>query len=529
MNLKKEENPSLSDRVIKNTSYNIVGRFWSIVVTIFLMPYIVSHIGLERFAVWSFVGTITGYFSLFDFGIGTSFIKYIAEFYANKEYEKINQVVNTGFFFYFVFFTLIFILGYYLINPLIGIFRIPEYLHGEAFFVFLIGIALFVVSNTFSPFSSLQLGLQRMDISNKIAIVISFFNIAGTIIVIEKGFGLTGLMINNAMLFCTTSIINVIVSFRILPELRFGPRFFDILMFKKMFGFGWNIQIARISSFVTSQTDKILITVFLSLGLVTFYQLGGSVVYYAIMLPGLLVSALMPAFSEIEARGERTKLVESYLRSSQYVAFLTIPFFIFIFFAADHIMFAWMGTGYEKSVLIIRILSAAWLVNTIAQVAASTCVAIGRPNLMAAGSVIIVVCNIVFGIFFVKLWGFYGIAWGTLLAVNAGTLYFMVRLHKVMSVPIAKFVLATVPFLPVSICAAICMYATDLLLNLYSVQMHRIQAFLMLGVQAAFFCFFYLIGVHYARLFKRDEVEFLESKFTFFRWLVKHLSRKYAT
>ncbi len=94
---------SVSDKVIKNTSYNIAGRTWSVLVGLFLTPYILRHIGLERYAIWSFVGVITGYFSLFDFGIGLSFVNYISEFFAKKEYEKINQILSTGFVFYTVF------------------------------------------------------------------------------------------------------------------------------------------------------------------------------------------------------------------------------------------------------------------------------------------------------------------------------------------------------------------------------------------------------------------------------------------
>ncbi|MDP3786627.1 MAG: MATE family efflux transporter, partial [Candidatus Omnitrophota bacterium] len=122
---------SLSQKIVRNTIFNAVGRFWGILVALFLTPYIIHHIGIERFGILAIVGAITGYFGLFDFGIGTSFVKYIAEFYAKKEYKKINQVVNTGFIFYSVFAILIIILAFFIINPILTLFKIPAHLYDE--------------------------------------------------------------------------------------------------------------------------------------------------------------------------------------------------------------------------------------------------------------------------------------------------------------------------------------------------------------------------------------------------------------
>ncbi len=63
------------------------------------------------------VAVLTGYFGLLDFGIGTSFVKYIAEYYTKKDYKSINQIVNTGCIFYSIFAILIFTLTFFIIKP----------------------------------------------------------------------------------------------------------------------------------------------------------------------------------------------------------------------------------------------------------------------------------------------------------------------------------------------------------------------------------------------------------------------------
>lgn len=65
----------LSQKTIRNTLFNLIGRFWAMFVALLLTPYIVSKLGTQRFGLWSLVSVITSYFGLLDLGIGVSFMK----------------------------------------------------------------------------------------------------------------------------------------------------------------------------------------------------------------------------------------------------------------------------------------------------------------------------------------------------------------------------------------------------------------------------------------------------------------------
>lgn len=515
---------SISRKIIRNTIFNAIGRVWGILVALVLTPYIIGHIGIERYGIWALIGVITGYFGLLDFGVGTSFVKYISEFYTRKEYEKINQVVNTGFVFYSIFAIFVVVLAIPFINPLLNFLNIPFNLRNEATFVFLLGIIIFGISNALSPFGAIQSGLQRMDISNKVAIAISIPNIAGTIFFLESGYGLPGLMVNNAIILVISSIANFIIAFKILPELRFSLFSFSKQMFRKLFNFGYRIQIARISGTITTCTDKILIVYFLSIGLVTFYQLGSAIVAYVMSLCLLLVSALQPAFTEIEARGERKTLVNAYLRGTKYLTFVTAPLFIFLIISASKIMIIWMGPGYEKSGLIIQILAIGWMVNTIAQVAASTCMAIDKPQSMATGSIIIVILNIFLSILLIKIFGFPGVAWGTTIAVSVGTIYFMVMLHNKLDISVKKLIGVTLPYFVICIIAAGAVFGIDAILNQFNLAISRAALSGVLFLRGLVFIGIYLAGIYYGKLFDAVDSDFFQQKIPFAQSLVKRLS-----
>lgn len=510
MNKKDRNLPSI---VLKNTTYNIIGNAWGVSVVLFLTPYIVHHIGAERFGIWALVGIISGYFGLLDFGVGQSFVKYIAEFYTKNEYSKISQLVSMGTVLYFVFTVIVTWFASLFIIPIVSIFKIPHNLYGEAIPVFLIGIALFGLSNAFSAFAALQTGLQRMDISNKVSMAMSVPNIAGVILCMEKGYGLTGLMVNNAIIFIVTTIVHIVIAFKLFPELRFDPFSFNKDVLFKMFGFGYKMQIAKISGFVATQTDKILICCFLSVGLVTVYQLGYAIVSYAMIIPGLMVSALMPAFSEIDARGERGRLISAYLQSTKYVTFIAVPIFIFLIVSASQIMDLWMGPGYEKSAFVMQILAIGWMINAIAQVGASASMAIEKPELMAKSAVITISLNIFLNVILIKSLGFLGAAWGTMLAVNIGTLYFFFELHKKIDVPIRELAKTIIPYCGACFAGCCAVLCADLVARICNMGGNWPVRWALFSARFIVFFGMYVIMINYFKLLGRSDIDFLQEHF----------------
>lgn len=443
---------SISEKIIKNTIFNAIGRFWGILITVFLTPYILKHVGIERYGIWAIVSVLTGYFSLLDFGMGTSFVKYISEYYAKKDHKSINQVVSTGVVFYSIFGALVIPLAFLVMNPLFVLFRIPRELYGEALFVFRLGVVLFAASNAFSAFQAIQGGLQRMDVSNKISIGVSVPMVLGTIYFLENGYGLRGLMLNNAIILAVTSAVNIIIGFRIFPELKFSPALFSREMFKKLFGFGYKLQFAKVADAIVFQTDRLLIAYFLNVSAVGFYQLGSSITQQMRLIPLLLVSAILPAASDMDAKREHSQLKELYLKGSKYLVLVSFPLVFFTIASANLIMLIWVGPGYERSAWIIQLLAVGYLANLLSGVGTSVSAAIGKPEFQMGAAIISAVSNVVLSVILVVLIGFLGVAIATSISLILGPVYFFIKLHGRMQLSSKKIIreIVSLPF-----CAAV--------------------------------------------------------------------------
>ena len=514
-------NESISQKIIRNTIFNAISHFWGIVVALFLTPYIIGHIGVERYGMWAIVGVLTGYFGLLDLGIGTSFVKYISEFYTKRNYEKINQVVNTGFVFYSIFTVFIIIIGFIFISPLLNLFSISGELYQEALFVFLLGIIIFGVSNALSPFGAIQGGLQRMDISNKVIMVISIPNIAGTIFFLERGYGLPGLMVNNAIILVITGIINIIIAFKLLPELRFNPFLFTREMLKKLFRFGYKLQISRFAQLISFQTDKFLIAYFLNIGLVTFYQLGSSITQKMRQIPLILVSAFVPATSELEVRKGKGSLNKLYLRGSKYLILVSTPLLFFVIINAHLIMSTWMGEGYEMAALVIQVLAVGYYATLVSGAASSIAVGIARTEIEMKVGIFWAILNFFLSIILIIKIGFIGVVIGTTISQTIASLLFMKMFHNYLGSPLRSFI--QLFYKPV----ATCVLPTLIILLLnnsfwpVTVSPDRLGNFTILGLNSVIFGGMYIIYISLSKYLDEYDKGLIKNNFPLLKYLVR--------
>lgn len=415
---------------------------------IFLTPYILRHIGIERYGIWAVVGVLTGYFGLLDFGMGTSFVKYISEYYAKKDFKSINQVITAGVIFYSVFGLFIVPFAFVFMDPLVSLFKIPLELRGETFFVFRLGIVLFAVSNVLNAFQSIQGGLQRMDVSNRISMGISVPMVIGTIYFLHNGYGLRGLMVNNAIIIAVTGVVNIIVGYRLLPELKIVPALCSKEMFRRLFGFGYKMQFAKIAEALVFQADRLLVAFFLNVGAVGFYQLGSSITQQMRSIPLLLVSAILPAASDMDAKGEAEKLKELYFKGTKYLILVGFPIVFFTIASAQLLIRIWVGPGYERAAWIIQVLAVGYLANLLSGVGTSVSAAIGKPEFQMGAAVISAFSNILLSLMLIVLIGFMGVAIATSVSLILGPVYFFIKLHDQMQISSKKILLeiVSIPF-----------------------------------------------------------------------------------
>ena len=417
-------NLSSSRVVVHNAVYSLLGYGASALYIFLLVPLVVSYVGLQTFGLWSLMMALTGYIGLVDLGLGTSFVKYIAEFASLGEHGKVGKVVQHGFLFY-LFVSLVMLLAGWLVFPMLfSALRIPPDQFDLAKKMFFLSLAGFGATSIVSVVGSVLTGIQRNDAYNVVlvgSLVVKYVLIA---IALYTGFGIVGLMLADVLvtLFMTVPLWLTIRG--LYPTLSVTSFSYDGGLMKKLLGFGAQLQVSRLADIVQSQFDKLLLTRFIGLSAVSLYDFGSRPLSRLRALPLTGASALLPAVAALDAADNPDRILAALHRATRYVILLALPLFAYLCCFARELIAVWLGPGFEQSALTIQILAIAYYLNVIASPLSYVSQGRGEPKYQMKSMLIQVVLNIVLSTTLIMRFGYFGAVAGTTTAMITGVLIF---------------------------------------------------------------------------------------------------------
>ena len=413
-----------SKKLVTNTFFNMLGRSWSFLLTLLLTPYILRHLNVGEFGVWVLLSVFTSSFNLLDLGLGSSFVKYISAYYTYEDYGRINEVLFSGLAFYGLFGGLLISAGLAIESSLFGWFHITD--AHEVFSLVLISCA---IQNIAVMFLSVFKGIQRMDRSNSIEIKMSIVNAVGTVVFLEGGLGIYGLAVNSVVCAVLATLVTWVNVRRTVPKIRLGLHFNRQLL-KEMFSYGAKIQVSRLGNLICFQVDKLIISRYLGIASVSFYEVGSRLTSFMRAVPLVMLSALIPATSELGARNDKEKIRQTYYLASKYVCMVTVAMVAFVILEARSLVNFWIGNGFESSVILIQILAIGYGVNVMGGAASQTGAGIGRPEFDMKSTVLLATLNPILSLLLVRQFGAAGAAAGTSIALVSAAVYLLVIFHR---------------------------------------------------------------------------------------------------
>jgi O-antigen/teichoic acid export membrane protein len=413
-----------SKKFVTNTLFNVVGRSWSFVVNLLLTPYILSHLSVGDFGAWVLLTILISSFNLLDLGLGFSFVKYISAYHAYEDYNRINKVIFSGLAFYSALGILGIGIGLLFEHPLLQLFRM-----GNAADVYFIVLLTCAITNIGSMFLSVLKGIQRMDKQNSIEVAMNVVNVLGTVMFLEAGFGILGLALNALINACLMLCLTFATLKRVVPEVSIGWNF-DNELLREMFGYGFKISVSRIGNLICFQADKLIVSRILGLAAVSFYEVSARLTSFMRAVPLVLLSALIPATSELGARRDREKIVRTYLVVSKYIAMLTVAVVAFLVLDAGALVRLWLGKSFDQSAFLIQILAIGYGANVLGGAASQIGAGVGRPEFDMHSTILLSITNPVLSLLLARKFGAPGAAAGTSLALIMAAAYLMVLFHR---------------------------------------------------------------------------------------------------
>ena len=395
----------------RNTAINLAGRVAPLLVAVAAMPYVIRHLGPDRFGLLSLAWIVVGYFALFDLGIGPATTKFVAEYLGRGEHEKLPELVWTA----VISQTCLGIVAGLLLaaaTPLLvnRLLRIPPELQSQAHLVFLILAFSLPLTLATGSLGGVLAASQRFDLLNAVGVPSSALNYLLPVVALALGYGLPAIVLSLVVGRAVTLLVSFLLCRKLYPALT-RTIAFNRRLVRPILGFGGWVTVSGVVSPILVYFDRFLIGSLLSVGAIGFYTPPYMISSKLALLPESLATTLFPAFATSAGRGDNEWIGRTFLRSLKYLLLLAGPASLVLIFYARPLLTVWVGPRFAaEGASVLQILAVGVLANSLAFVPYNLLQGIGRPDLTAKFHLIELPIHIGLAWFLVARYGLPGAA-----------------------------------------------------------------------------------------------------------------------
>ena len=367
----------------RNTALNLAGRIVPLVVAVATVPYVIHHLGPDRYGLYSLAWLVVGYFALFNLGIGPATTKFVAGLLGKGETARLPELVWTALASQ-AFLGLAGGIALAAASPFLveRVLKIPADLHPQARLIFLIMAGLLPFDFASGSMQGVLGAWQRFDLLNAVSIPASTLSYLLPVAALALGFGLPAVVIVLAVVRLASLAVVTVLCLRLYPALR---RFrFDFGLIRSLLGFGGWVTVTGAVGPILNYFDRFLIGSVVSIAAVGFYTPPLMISTKLLILPMSLVSTLFPAFSTSSGRGDAEWIRRTLVRSLKFMILMVGPAALLLAFFARPLLTLWLGTKFaHEGTVVLQIMAIAVFVNSLAWVPYSLLQGVGRPDIPA--------------------------------------------------------------------------------------------------------------------------------------------------
>lgn len=430
---------TLSNKIIRNVFSSGVRALFLIPVPLVMTPLILHEIGSAGYGTWAVLVALNNLTSLADLGMVGTVSKYVAEYHTHEDHQSLNRLLNTGLVIFSVISSVV-ALAIWFAAPLIvhGLFRGSPLATPEL--VFLLRVFLIVLGANILTllFSSITSGLQRLDISNWIGALNTLGAAFIGAILLLRGWGLRGLVFGQVCAAIVSIAVYGVMVKKLLPRTYFSAGHIDAAEAKKMFSFSLRLYITQAAVAVHNQLEKFLLALFVGVSAAGWYDIGCTIALKLRSIVALVLDPVLPAASELDARGDQQRLADLYYRAQKYLAFIGLPLGFYATIVSRRFVDLWVGP--KLSFVAIPLVILMWVNFYNLLTGPGFLIFAGRgflrPGIQSAllgfGS------NVILSVALIYRFGFAGAVVGTSLSLILASTFFMYLFHKSTNYPVTR-------------------------------------------------------------------------------------------
>lgn len=388
-----------------------------------LYRYLLSKLGVELLGVWSVVLSTSSLANLANFGVADSVIRFVALYSAERNEEKIKQLIFTA----TIFLTVLFILIAAIIYPFADLILkgvLPVKYLKDGLLILPYSLICLIINAVNGVYASVLDGMQRNYIRNIIFSLSSILLLVGTYLLVPR-YNLQGVAFAQiAQSVFTLLTCLVLIVFR----LKYNPLKWNWSkeIFKQIFSYGMKFQFISLAAMVNEPIIKILLGKFGGMAFAGYYEMANRLLSQA---RGVIVSAtqsLVPVLVNVP----KHEVPAFYKKVFSNIIFFSLTVVCLIVPAGRLISRYWIGHYEPVFYYTLILLAFSTFINLLISPSYFYYIAKANLNILIKTHLLMTFSNLLFGGLLGYFGGGYGVVYGWFLAVLISSFYLMIYFNK---------------------------------------------------------------------------------------------------
>lgn len=352
-----------------NSIWNLFGSIIPMLLGLITIPYLIEHIGLEKFGVLTLIWALIGYFSLFDFGIGRALTLQVSFHLSDGSKEKLPGIIKTG-----VFLMLLFgVIGGGILavsaNQLgIKWLNVSPPIQASTVNTLLIASLGIPLTTIVSGLKGVLEGYEDFKITNIFRILLGLANFGfPALTVMFWGPSLEWMVFSLVLARFIVTIAHLIaVNYKISNWL--SSKILNRKQLYKILSFGAWMTLSNIISPLMVTADRFIISYLLGASIVAYYTVPFDIIVRLLVIPAALTGVLFPRFAFLY-NNNKEEMKRLYSKSTKTIALVMASLSLMIAIGSYWGLSIWIGIEFAKaSWAIASILAVGLFFNSLAQV-----------------------------------------------------------------------------------------------------------------------------------------------------------------
>lgn len=427
----------------RNSLVAALAEIWRVVSRFILTPLIIGKLGLEGYGVWTLVFSVAAYVSMANASFGLAYTKFTAECMQAKEYDRLSRIVGSGMV-GIGSIAMVGLLGAVVFGEsIMAALQVPAALIPDASVALTIVLVVLVLRMSVGCCHEILSGLQRMDITSRLAIIGSIVEFCVSVPLIFNDWGLVGLAVGHLAGYGSNNFMAYYYVRKLAPELRVSPFRMSREGFRLMASVGGKFQILMGVNTVVMHGAKFVISVVLGPTWVGVYNLADRLLELGRAASAAIVAPLMPAFADSQARGDKDQERVLLLKGSKADGLVGGGSLAFLAVFAPWVVFIWTGESVQEAGWALQVMAFGDGMFVLTSVVSSNLRARGQVRLEMTTALMSGFIGIGSMFPLMELWGFQGAVGARLLAQVIAASWYLRAFFRVSGLPLSEYLAGT--------------------------------------------------------------------------------------